>query len=306
MRFGISIPQAFADGTFDPVGQRRFLTRAEELGFESAWTQEQFLGTYPQLSPLEVLTYAAACTEQIRLGCAVFVSPLHHPIHLAKTLASVDQLSRGRLEVGLGVGGRREVFSNFGIPLEDRVARFEEGLAVMRALWTESGVELDGRFWQLRDAGIEPKPFQKPHPPVWIGASHPNAVRRAVRLADGFFGAGSVTTAQFTEQMEVVRDELRAQGRDPGDFPTAKRVYVAVDDDVDRAHDRLAVGLQRLYGLAPGSDYTAVAVFGPLDACLQGLRDVVDAGAQRLVLTPMFDHLEQMEQLAADVVPQLR
>src|SRR5215470_4756942 len=166
---------------------RAYLTRAEQLGFEGAWTQEQVMGTLPLLGSVEILSYAAACIERLRLGCAVLVTTLHSPVHLAKSLSTLDQLSRGRLEVGVGTGGRR-MFSAFGVDPETYVSRFTEGLALMQALWTEPQVTFKGRFWQLDDAAIEPKPFQKPAPPVWFGANQPPALRRAVRLGDGFFG----------------------------------------------------------------------------------------------------------------------
>src|SRR6516162_8157951 len=111
VRFGISVPQFFADGEFDPGAYRTYFARAEELGFDSAWAQEQVLGAAPQLSALEAMTYAAACTQRLRLGCAVFVSTLHNPVHLAKSLATLDQLSRGRIEVGLGTGGKMRPFA---------------------------------------------------------------------------------------------------------------------------------------------------------------------------------------------------
>jgi alkanesulfonate monooxygenase SsuD/methylene tetrahydromethanopterin reductase-like flavin-dependent oxidoreductase (luciferase family) len=113
MRFAISIPQRVADGTFDPVRLRDYLTRAEFLGFHSAWTQEAVLGPAPTLAPLELMTFAAACTERLRLGCAVFVSPLHNPVHLDKSISTLDQLSRGRVEIGVGTGGRGRMFSAF-------------------------------------------------------------------------------------------------------------------------------------------------------------------------------------------------
>ena len=160
MRFAISIPST-RPKRFDPAAMRAYLARAEELGFHSGWTQEQVLGTIPYLGPVETLTYAAACTERLRLGCAVFITTLHSPVHLAKSLSTLDQLSRGRLEVGVGTGGRR-MFSGFGVDPETFVSRFTEGLALMRALWTEPQVTFAGRFWQLDGAAMEPKPFQKP------------------------------------------------------------------------------------------------------------------------------------------------
>ena len=213
MRWAIAIPQYVRDGTFDPGGLRAYLTRAEELGFESAWTQENLLGAMPVISPLELMSYAAACTERLRLGCAVFVSPLHTPVHLAKSLASLDQLSRGRIEVGLGVGGGFRDFAAFGLDNAHLVTRFTEGVAMMKALWTEEAVTFPGRFWQTEGVHMEPKPFQKPHPPVWFGGGHPDAVRRTVRLADGFFGAGSTSTADFAAQVGVLRAELERVGR---------------------------------------------------------------------------------------------
>ncbi|GAA4548086.1 LLM class flavin-dependent oxidoreductase [Amycolatopsis samaneae] len=300
MRFGISIPQFFADGEFDPAGFRAFLRRAEELGFDSGWTQEQVLGTMPHLSPIEIMTYAAACTERIRLGCAVFVTPLHNPVHLAKQLSTLDQLSRGRLDVGVGTGGKARAFGAFGIGAEGLVSRFTEGLRLMRELWTRPEVTFDGRFWQLENASMEPKPFQKPGPPVWFGGSHPNALARAIRLGDGFFGAGSSTTAKFADQVKLLRAGLAEAGR--RDFPIAKRVYIAVDDDAARARTRIADGLAELYGSRGFED---VAVAGTAKDCVDGLREVVDAGAELILFTPLFDQAEQMERLAAEIMPQL-
>jgi probable F420-dependent oxidoreductase len=305
MRFAVSIPQHVADGEFDPAGFRDYLARAEALGFESAWTQEQILGPTPRLSPIETMTYAAACTERLRLGCVVFVTPLHNPIHLAKSISTLDQLSRGRIEVGVGTGGRGRPFSAFGVDPDTLVARFNEGLALMKACWTEPKITFDGRFWQLDGGAMEPKPFQKPYPPVWFGANHPAALRRAVRSGDGFFGAGSTTTARFREQVQVVRAELAAAGGTPPSFPIAKRVYIAVDDDAERARQGMATALDQLYAGLGLPDLTPVAVFGPPEACVRGLRDVADAGAELILLNPLFDERDQMERLAAEVVPRL-
>jgi probable F420-dependent oxidoreductase len=305
VRFAICLPQFVGDGEFDPERFRRYLGRAEELGFESGWTQEQVLGTVPFLAPLEVMTYAAACTERLRLGCVVFVTPVHNPAHLAKNLSTLDQLSRGRVEVGVGIGGRLRMSGAFDASPDRLVARFTEGLQLMKTLWTEPRITFDGDFWQLDEAAMEPKPFQKPHPPIWFGASHPDALRRAVRHGDGFFGAGSSTTAQFAEQVGIVRQALDEQERDPAGFGIAKRVYLAVDDDAERARDRLGAALQRIYSFLGPRDMTPITVYGPPDACIRGLGEVVDAGAELLLLNPLFDEAEQMERLAAEVLPQL-
>ena len=305
-RFAISIPQFVADGAFDPAGFRAYLARAEALGFDGAWTGEQVLGSMPHLGPMETMTYAAACTEQLRLGCMLFVTPLHSPVHLAKDLSTLDQLSRGRIEIGVGIGRTsQDVLSAFEVDPGSLVARFTEGLRLMKSLWTEPKVTFNGRFWQLDGAAMEPKPFQKPWPPIWFGGSHPAALRRGVRHGDGFFGAGSSTTAQFAEQVRVVRDALAETGRDPADFRIAKRVYLAVDDDAQRAQQRVAASLVELYGEF-GRRLEPVTVWGPPEACVRGLQEVADAGAELILLNPLSDEAEQMERLAAEVVPHLR
>jgi len=299
MRFAIATPQ-FA---VDPAKVRRFLVRAEELGFIGAWTQEQILGSKPVISPLELMAYAAACTERIRLGCAVFVTPLRNPVHLAKSVISLDQLSGGRIDVGVGTGGKFRPFAAFDSGPEHLVTRFTEGLDLMKRLWTEPSVTFDGQFWQLKDAAMEPKPVQRPHPPVWFGANHPNAVRRAVRLGDGFIGAGSSTTARFVDQVTIAREAMVELGRP--DFKIAKRVYLAVDDNADRAKARIGEALGQLYSGFNLGDMTSVAVYGTPDDVVRGLREVRDAGAEWILLNPMFDEHEQMERLAAEVIPQL-
>src|SRR3974377_2036140 len=129
MRFAISLPQFVADGTFDPEDLRAYLRRVEEVGFDGAWVQEQVLGTMPDLGPIELLTYRAPRTEPVRLACALLVTPPHNPLQLAKSLTSLDQLSRGRLEVGLGIGGSFRDFAAFGLSPDHLVTRFNEGLA---------------------------------------------------------------------------------------------------------------------------------------------------------------------------------
>jgi probable F420-dependent oxidoreductase len=304
MKFAIAIPQFYADGEFDPEAFRAYLARAEELGFDSAWTQEGTLGAGAQLGPIETMTYAAACTTRMRLGCAVFVSTLHSPVHLAKSISTLDQLSRGRIEVGVGTGGKGRPFAAFGADPKRYISRFTEGIELMKALWTEPRVTFSGEFWQLENTPMEPKPFQKPYPPLWFGGASEPALRRAVRMSDGFFGAGSSSTAQFAEQVQIVRAALADAGRAPGSFPIAKRVYIAVDDDTARARKRVNAALEGIYGQRVPAIESA-AITGTAADCIREVNQVAAAGAELILFNAVADHYEQMERLAADVLPQL-
>jgi alkanesulfonate monooxygenase SsuD/methylene tetrahydromethanopterin reductase-like flavin-dependent oxidoreductase (luciferase family) len=151
---------------------------------------------------------------------------------------------------------------------------------------------------------MEPKPFQKPFPPIWFGGAGPTALRRAVRLGNGFFGAGSSPTAAFAGQVQIVREALAQAGRPAADFPIAKRVYIAVDDDAGRARKRINTELERLYGRR-SPDIEAAAIAGTPADCVRELRKVAEAGAELILFTSMFEQAEHAERLAAEVIPQL-
>jgi probable F420-dependent oxidoreductase len=309
VRFSISIPQRVSDG-FDAEGTSSYLKRAEELGFEGGWTLEQIVVPAPSLAPLPLLSWAAAHTTRLRLGVAVLITSLHDPLQLATTIAAVDQLSHGRLDVGVGHGGNFRPFSAFGVEKATFVRYFTEGLELMKAAWSdEPTVTFHGRFRDVDGLPILPKPVQRPHPPLWIGGSAPKAVARAVRLGDAFMGAGSSTTANFAEAVKVVRRELEKQGKDATQFRIAKRVYLTVDDDASRAKERVLAGLHRIYGDALASRLGDVPVYGSPAEIVRGLREVIDAGAEMILLNPVGENVaedrEQMERLAAEVIPQL-
>jgi alkanesulfonate monooxygenase SsuD/methylene tetrahydromethanopterin reductase-like flavin-dependent oxidoreductase (luciferase family) len=308
VRFSISIPQLDTDG-FDAAAIRRYLARAEELGYVAGWTLEQTIGAAPLLAPLEVLAYSAACTERLRLGVGVVVSSLHDPLQLAAAVTAVDRLSHGRVDLGVAPGGGFRQFAAFGVEKETFVRRFTEGLELMKAAWSDAPtVTFNGRFRHVDNLPIQPKPVQRPHPPIWFGGQAPKALARAVRHGDAFLGAGSSTTANFAEAVKTVRRELAQQGKDATHFPIGKRVYLMVDDDADQAHTRVLAGLHRIYGQLRGVD--EVPVFGTVDDVVRGLREVLDAGAEMVLLNPVGDNVaedhEQMERLAAEVIPQLQ
>ncbi|HEV8616220.1 MAG TPA: LLM class flavin-dependent oxidoreductase [Methylomirabilota bacterium] len=299
---GVAMPQTFRDGPVDARHIQDFLRRAEALGFHSAWVVEQILGSIPSLEPVELMAYAAAVTERLRLGSAVLLSALRTPVHLAKSLATIDQLSGGRLIVGLGLGGSAKVYPAYGWSAERRAARFAEGVQLMKRLWTEPRVTMQGEFFRLENASMEPKPVQRPHPPLWFGGHHPNALRRAVELGDAFIGAGSISTESFAQEVTALRGILAEARRDPASFPVGKRVYIAVDRDRARAGKRLAEWFGAFYGRAALAE--EVCVWGDVDACVEGLQAVLAAGAGFLLLNPVFDEMEHLDRFA-EIAPRL-
>ena len=301
--WGISIPQVFFDGPIDMPLIERWSKRAESLGFESLWTQEAITGAVPILEPVTLLSYLAAITEKVRLGTSVIVAPLRNPIQLAKSLGSLDHMSRGRLTVGLGLGGNPNDIPPYGLSSEKRVRRFTEIIDVMKALWTQPEAHFQGEFWQLDGLKMEPKPLQKPHPPIWLGARHINALRRAVRHGDGWMGAGSSDTASFVTAVDQTKMYLEEADRDPGSFTISKRVYVAVDNDEDRAEGRLKEWFGKRYGNADMA--SQVSVWGSTAKVTEKLAKVTEAGAEMVLLNPAFDDMEHLDALAEEVIPNL-
>jgi len=301
---GIALPQIFVNEPVNLDLVNSFATAAEALGYDSLWVQERIIGGTNALEPFMLLSYVAGITNTVRLGTSVIIITTRNPILMAKQVSTLDHVSRGRLTVGLALGGRPNQYHLLDAPTEHRVGHFVESLEVMKALWTRPRVDYNGRFWKLEGEEMMPRPIQKPHPPVWFGGRHPDALIRAARYGDGWMGAGSTTTAQFREHVPIVQQALEANGKDPALFPISKRVYVAIDDDEVRAEQRLRDWFGRHYGNADlGS---SVSVWGSVSRVVEGLSQVVDAGARMLMLNPAFDQMHHLETLHRDVIPQLR
>lgn len=295
------------DGPVDSGHIRKFAARAEELDYDSLWTQERILSDFSMLEPVTLMTYVAAVTSRLKIGSSVLLTVLRNPLQLAKSLASLDQLSGGRVIAGIGLGGVRgrmwpEDETVFGYTSEHRATRFVEGIKVMQALWREERVSFQGRFWDFTDVAMEPKPAQQPFP-LWFGGHAEPALRRAVTFGDGWMGAGSSDTQRFVKEYERITRFLDEAKRDPATFAVSKRVYLAVDDDRDRAERRLREFFAVRYRNADlGS---RVCVWGGRQEVIDRLNEVVRAGAQHLLLNPAFDEMEHLELLARDVVPHL-
>lgn len=226
------------------------VTKAEELGFESVWMEEHHAVTnhyWP--SPLTVLAGFATRTSRMTLGTDIIVAAFHHPVRLAEDAAMVDVISGGRLVVGIAIGYKPDEFALYGVPLEKRGARFEEQLAIMTGLWTQERVQFKGAFYEL-EGRLEPKPVQRPHPPVWIGGWGDITLRRAATLADNWIPGPTADLARLLRGKARFLQQRRAAGRpDPTDWPLTRDVIIADTDRRARelAEEHIMVAYRREY-----------------------------------------------------------
>jgi len=294
---GVALPHRSSE-PIDIAAMRRVAQRAEALGFRDLWVTENTLDHVFCFDPVVVLTYAAAVTTTIRLGASVVVLPAHNPIHVAHQWANLDYVSNGRTILGLGLG-RDHHYRQFQVPQEGRVRRFREGVELIKALWTEPRVEYRGRIYRLENGTMAPKPVQKPRPPIWLGVGHPDALRRAAVIADGWMGSGGSSNAAFVRSVPILREALERAGHDPAVFPISKRVFVSVDERPEAARAELHRWFTVVYRNPEGTD--ASGIHGTPETVRDRLEELVAAGANHLLLNPVGRHAEQLEALAAVV-----
>jgi probable F420-dependent oxidoreductase len=222
MKIGFGAPVSGAWAT--PANLARFATRAEELGYSSLWTFHRLLvpaappldPVYRSvLDPLMSLSFVAARTSRIRLGVALINLPFVSPAYLAKQAATLDVLSSGRFDLGLGAGWQEEEFIATGASTARRGARTEEYVQVLRTLWSDEVSTFDGSFYTVPPSRMAPKPVQTPGPPVLLGGVVPAALARAGRIADGWMSRSATDLDAIADQIAVVRAAAAEAGKDP-------------------------------------------------------------------------------------------
>ena len=290
---GVALPHRSPEPV-DMGAVRRVAQRAEALGFRDLWVTENTLDHVFSFDPVVVLTYAAAVTTSIRLGASVVVMAVHSPLMIAHQWACLDYASNGRAILGVGLG-REHHYRQFEVPEEGRLTRFREEMAVIRSLWSEEKATFRGRFYNLDNATMSPKPLQKPMP-LWMGVGHPDAVRRAARIADGWMGSGGSSVAAFSRSVPILREALEQAGRDPTTFPTSKRVFMAVDERPQVARAELHRWFSTVYHNPEGTD--APGIHGTPEEVRERLEELVAMGANHLLLNPVSRYAEQLEALA--------
>jgi probable F420-dependent oxidoreductase len=271
--------------------------RAEALGYDAIWIGDS-LSDRPRHEPLVMLAGVAARTKRVLLGTAVLLPALRNPVQLAQQAATLDQVSEGRLILGIGIGanapGAHAEFAAVGVPFEKRVGRIMEGMRLCRALWRGEPVSWDGR-WPLKDVVVGPVPFRKGGPPIWMGGGSQGAMQRAAQHFHGWFPIAPSPEA-FGKQWQEVRAMAREAGRDPNTLDSAMYLTVCIDDDRAQAEAKVAAFMEAYYprrGEAMMKNQAWVA--GPAAVIAERLAAYADAGLTHLVIRFTGEHERQLE-----------
>ena len=291
---GMSLPHRSPD-PLDPATVRQVAQRAEAVGFSDLWVTSNALDHVYSFDSMGVLTFAAAVTTRIRVGVSVLVLPVMHPVTVAHQVATLDNLSDGRAILGVGIG-REHHYHQFQIPTERRVRRFREGVEVIKAVWTEAKIDYRGDIFRLEGETMTLKPVQKPRPPIWFGGDHPDAIRRTAALADAWMGSGGSSRAVFGRSVPILKAALKEAGRDPEKFPISKRVFMSVHERAEVARAELDRWFTVVYRNPAGTD--ASGVHGTPEQVRKQLEELVDLGANHLLLNPVCRYAGQVDALA--------
>ncbi len=278
LKFGIRLP---AIHQVDMKQLQAYVEKIEELGFESIWVGDHVYHPVDVLQPLELLTWVAAQTTRVRLGTAVMLTSYLNPVLLAKAAASLDYISGGRLQLGISIGGTPAEYASIGVPVDQRVGRMLENVAIMRALWLGDDVSYAGRYNQIEGGKINPKPIQKPGVPLYFGANTEAMVRRLARHADGWVGSAG-SPARFLELLPTFNTAVVAAGRDLSSVYVSKLQGVSIHANHDKAVELADAQWKSYYG--PRFDVNAATIHGTPDEVAAGIAQFRGAETSELVL----------------------
>jgi alkanesulfonate monooxygenase SsuD/methylene tetrahydromethanopterin reductase-like flavin-dependent oxidoreductase (luciferase family) len=307
-----------------------YICEAEELGFHSVFLVEHHFTGFGQISAtLSFLTYLAAKTSRMRLGTAVLVLPWHNPALLAEQAATLDLLSDGRLDLGIGKGYRWGEFHGFCIPIEEAGERYDEAVAFLRKAWTSKGrFSHHGKHWHYKDIVVEPAPVQKPHPPLWIGAFSPDSIRQAAENSFNLLLGQNGSPELVAESIGIYRKAVEAQGRlyDPMTVGLTRALHIAKNDEEREAAHQLRMQFMRnvqQLSLSPSGDSPTLgrprralgvedmrkatetdALIGTPEEIIQRLRRLRAGGVEYVLLIDVGGSLSALRTFAREVMPE--
>lgn len=299
VQFGVTIPNNW--GVADPKQVLDLGPEAERMGYDSIWVMDHLFNTgyirerledRPYYHPMAMLSYMSATTSRVILGTSVLVLPYHNPVELAKYAATLDQMSGGRVTLGIGVGAMTEEFEALGIPMSQRGSLTNECINLMRELWGSTKPEYHSRNWDFSDLYFSPKPTQSSIP-LWVGGSSTGALRRTARLGDGWHPTG-LSPEDFAIGRAEISSLAQAAGRNPDDIAMSTRVEVEVHGGPS---SQRAASRARL----PGDDMGALRT---------GLEAFREAGVEHFILALNSGDIQALHSLMAkiadEVIPAFR
>lgn len=297
--FGYLLPtrERIMEGSNETASLLELADRAEAIGMDSVWVGDSLVAK-PRHEPLTLLAAVAGRTKKVLLGTAVLLPALRNPVVLAHQVATLDQISEGRVILGVGIAADlpniQAEFLAAGVPFEKRVGRLMEGLRLCRALWTGKAVTWDGR-WTLKDQMIGPTPYREGGPPIWVGSHVRAGLERTGKHFDGWFPTGP-NAVVFRDQLAQVREVANAAGRDPKAITAAIYLTLRIDDDAKAADRHIDDYLSSYYGAPAAAIRKKQANFAGSEAgAIDWLQGFIDAGAEHIMIRLAGDHERQME-----------
>lgn len=288
---------------------RRQARRLEALGFDSLWVGDHVAFHVPIAESLTTLAFAAGATDRIQLGTSVYLLALRHPTHAAKITATLDRLSGGRLVLGVGLGGEfPPEWEAVGVPVAERASRLEEGIPLLRRLWSEERVVHEGRHFRFGPVTLAPKPAAQRAdgrpglPPIWIGGRAPAAMRRIGRLGDGYL-SHMCAPETYRENLAAIAASARAAGRTALPFAAGAFVFTFLAERFEDAHEQAAKLLGRVYARDFREAARRYCLLGRPADCLEQMRAFAKAGCRHFVLVPLSDPEAFAERVAAEILP---
>jgi probable F420-dependent oxidoreductase len=294
-----------------PEPERAWLAAVEQLPIESVWQGGHILPKHPTGEAITRLSLMTAWTERVRVGSAILVLPLYHPVVVAKQLADLDAVSGGRVSVGVGVGGEfPHEFEAVGVPVKERGARTDEAMDLMRSLWQGGPVTHHGRFFDLDDIELVPvattTPGQVGGPPLIVSGRKEPAMRRAARAGDGWMPY-LMSASAYARSVDTVTAAAEAEGRDLDRFEWMLYLYCSIRADEQQARADVAGFLGNAYGDKPSDMLDRIAPSGTPEQVAARIQEYVDAGARHIIISPAArtDTLEVVKLAATEVLPRL-
>jgi probable F420-dependent oxidoreductase len=285
-----------------PENAVSFAKKLEAMGCHALWTIDRI--AYDNLEPLTLLAAAAGATQKIRLGTSVLLGNLRHPSHLAKIVATLDFISNGRVTLGLGFGSRENDYKAVEVPFEHRGSRAVEQVQLLKRLWTEDNVTHKGKFFNVENLTIGPRPVQKPHPPIWTGGSAETALKRAGAWADGFI-CGSSAIPDFPSTWEKVSAYARVAGRDPNKITKAGLTFMAINDDHAKAVKTVENYVMRYYG-RQRADVANTSLVGSSGAVVDRIGAFLAKGLDTLIIGLADPDPKQLDLFGEEVLPKVK